>query len=139
MLVILFDILQGSGQGRILAPFLYKVFINQLLREICQLKLGASLFNSNLSCPSFADDMTLVACYLSCLNVLMQLASRYSYNLRYQFSHTKISVVTFGESPAEHSKNRKTRNWSLGPDHIDEDDELRSSQKLLLFILQKRG
>ena len=28
-----FDILQGSGQGRILAPLLYKVFINQLLRE----------------------------------------------------------------------------------------------------------
>ena len=28
-----FDILKGSGQGRILAPFLYKVFINELLRE----------------------------------------------------------------------------------------------------------
>ena len=69
-----FDTLQGTGQGRILAPLLYKVFISQLLREICQLKLGASLFNYDLSCPSFADDMTLVAYYHSCLNVLMQLA-----------------------------------------------------------------
>ena len=32
-------------------------------------------------------------------------------------------MVAFGESPAEHSKNRQTRNWSLGPDHIDEEDE----------------
>ena len=117
------DILQGSGQGRILAPFLYKVFINQLLREICQLKFGTSLFNYDLPCPSFADDMTLVSCYPSCLNVLMQLAYQYSCNWRYQFSYTKTSVVAFGESAAEHNKNKQTRNWSLCPDHIDEEDE----------------
>ena len=116
-----FDILQGSGQGRILAPFLYKVFINQLLREICQIKLGASVFNYDLSCPSFADDMTLVSCYPSCLNVLI--AYQYSCNSRYQFSYTKTSVVAFGESPAEHSTNKQTRNWSLGPDHVDEEDQ----------------
>ena len=118
-----FEIVQGSGQGRILAPFLYKLFINQLLRENCQLKLGASLFNYDLSCPSFADDMTLVSCYPSCLDALTQLAYQYSCNCRYQFSYTKTSVVAFGEFPAEHSKNKQTRIWSLGPDHIDEDDE----------------
>ena len=118
-----FDILQGSGQGRRLAPFLYKVFINQLLRETCHIKLGASLFNYDLSCPSFADDMTLVSCYPSSLNVLMQLAYQYSCNWRYQFSYAKTSVVAFGEFPAEHSKNKQTRNWSLGPDHTDEKDE----------------
>ena len=94
-----------------------------MLRKICQLKLGASLFNYDLSCPSFAEDMTLVACYPSCLSVLMQLACRYSCDWRYQFSHSKTSVVAFGEPPAEHSKNKQTRNWSPGPDHIDEKDE----------------
>ena len=29
----------------------------------------------------------------------------------------------FGESPVKHSKNKQTGNWSLGPDHIDEEDE----------------
>ena len=47
---------------------LHKMFTNQLVREICHLKLGASLFNYDLSCPNFADDMTLVSCYPSCLN-----------------------------------------------------------------------
>ena len=141
-----FDILQGSGQGRILAPFLYKVFINQLLREICHVKLRASLFSYDLSCPSFADDMTMVSCYPSCLNALMQFDSC---NWRYQFSYTKTSVVGFGESPAEHSKNKQTRNWSLGPDHIDEDDEYINlgvykiivvhSPKTWMRILPKQG
>ena len=67
--------------------------------------------------------MTLVACYPFHLSVLMQLAYWYSCNWRYQFSHTKTSVVAFGESPAEHSKNKQTRNWLLGADHIDEEDE----------------
>ena len=118
-----FDISQGSRQGRIFAPFLYKVFINQLLREICQLKLGAGLFSYDLSCPIFADDMTLVACCPSCLNVLMQLAYLYLCNWRYQFSLIKISVAVFGESPAELSENKQTGNWSLGPDYVDEEDE----------------
>ena len=123
MLEVKFHILQSSGQRKILAPFLCKVFINQLLREICQLKLCASLFSCDLSCPSFADDMTLVACYPSCVNVIMQLACWYSCNWRYQFSHTKTSMAAFGESSAEHSNNKQTRNWSLGPDYIDNEDE----------------
>ena len=69
-----FSTSQGSGQGRILAPFLYKVYINQLLMELCQLDIGITLFNHSLSAPSFADDMTLLACFPSCLNIMIQLA-----------------------------------------------------------------
>ena len=38
-----FSTSQGSGQGRILAPFLYKVYINQLLMELCQFDIGITL------------------------------------------------------------------------------------------------
>ena len=40
-----FPISQGSGQGRILAPFMYKVYINSLIRKICDLKVGICLTN----------------------------------------------------------------------------------------------
>ena len=73
---------------------------------------------------SIFDDMTLVA---RCLNVLMQLAYQYSCNWRYQFSYTKKYVVVFSESSAEHSKNKQTQNWSLGPDYIDEEEEFVNS------------
>ena len=32
-------------------------------------------------------------------------------------------MVALSQSPAEHSKNKQTRIWPLGPDHIDEEDE----------------
>ena len=95
----------------------------QLLREICQLKLRASLFNYDLSCPSFADDMPWCPAF--------PLVSMCSCSLHISISTTgDISSVTtkhlrfaFGESPAEHSKNKQTRNWSLGPDNKYEEDE----------------
>ena len=118
-----FDILQGSGQGRILAPFLYKIYINQLLKELCNLNVGICLFNFNLACPSFADDMTLAACYPSCLRVLIELAYQYSCKWRYRFNYKKTSVVAFGESVVTHSKNMKLRNWTVGPNHIEEKSE----------------
>ena len=37
---IKFPISEGSGQGRILAPFMYKAYINSLIRKICDLKVG---------------------------------------------------------------------------------------------------
>ena len=93
--------------------------------------------------------MMLVSCHPSCLNVLMQLAYQYLCNWRYLFSYTKTSVVAFGVSPAERSKNKQTQNWSLGPDHIDEEDEYVNlgvyknivvhSPKTWMRILPKQG
>ena len=36
-----FKLLQGSGQGRILAPFIYKVYINGLLKELLNLRIAS--------------------------------------------------------------------------------------------------
>ena len=51
---------QGSGQGRILAPSMYKVYINSLIRKICDLKVGNCLTNRFCSDPTFDEDMTLL-------------------------------------------------------------------------------
>ena len=118
-----FVISQGSGQGRFLAPFMYKVYINKLLKDVCTPGIGIFLLNYNLSAPTFADDMTLSALYPSCLNALISIAYRYSCDWRYEFNYEKTAVVTFGESLACHSKAMKQRNWHVGPTHIDERDE----------------
>ena len=111
---------QGSGQGRILAPILYKIYVNQLLMELCRLDIGITLFNHSFLIPSFADDMTLIACFSSCLNIIIQLAYRYSSNWRYQFSYGKTGVVVFGECAVTHSKNMKVRHLKVCPNHIYE-------------------
>ena len=46
-----FDILQGTGQGRIPAPFMYKVYINGLLNELTQRSCALSLYSISLTSP----------------------------------------------------------------------------------------
>ena len=47
-----FDILQGTGQGRIPAPFMYKVYINGLLNELTQHLCALSLYSISIICLS---------------------------------------------------------------------------------------
>ena len=46
-----FDISQGTGQGRILAPFMYKVYINGLLRTLTQYSCALSINSLRLTSP----------------------------------------------------------------------------------------
>ena len=116
-----FSISQGSGQGRILSPFLYKVYINRLLVELNNINISISLFNHSLSSPCFADDLTLVSCYQTCLKILIQIAYEYSCKWRYQFNYDrKTAAVVFGESPVSHSVDMKARQWNVGPNSIYE-------------------
>ena len=58
-----FDISKGTGQGRILAPFMYKVYINSLLNTLVEHSLAISINCLRLTTPSFADDVTLLALF----------------------------------------------------------------------------
>ena len=51
------DISQGTGQGRILAPFMYEVCINSLLNELPNHCYAISISQLNLPSPLFADDI----------------------------------------------------------------------------------
>ena len=66
-----FDTLQGTGQGRLLAPFMYKVYINGLLIELTSHSCALSLNNLSLPSPSFADDTSLLSIYPFFLNIFM--------------------------------------------------------------------
>ena len=58
-----FDISQGTGQGRILVPFMHKVYINSLLSILSEHCFAISVNTLSLPCPSFADDVTLLALF----------------------------------------------------------------------------
>ena len=75
-----FDILQGTGQGRILAPFMYKVYINGLLNELTQHSCALSLYSISLTSPSFADDISLLSIYPTFLSSLMNVCYAYRIN-----------------------------------------------------------
>ena len=75
-----FDTLQGTGQGRLLASFMYKAYINGLLTELTSHSCALSLNNLSLPSHSFADDTSYLSIYPSFLNIFMQICYDYSLN-----------------------------------------------------------
>ena len=73
-----------------------------------------SINSLSLPSPSFADDITLLALFLSFLQTLMNLCHNYSSWWRYQFNYIKRGVVTFVECKPRHSKLMKEFKWHLG-------------------------
>ena len=115
-----FDVSQGTCQGRIFAPFTYKVYINSLLQNLSNHCYAMSINSLSLPAPSFADDVTLLALFPSFLNTFLNICHQYSITWRYEFNHTKSGVVTFGETKPIHSRLMKEREWTLGDTKVDE-------------------
>ena len=115
-----FDISQRTGQGRILAPFMYKVYINSLLNELTNRCCANSINQLSLRSPSFADDITLLAFCPTFLTSLMGMCYKYSTKWLYEFNHTKSGVVTYGETKPVHFEEMKEREWILGDGTVDE-------------------
>ena len=99
-----FDISQGTGQGRTLAPFMYKVYLNILLNEVTNHCYAISTNQLILPSPSFADDISLIVLCPTFLTSLMGMYYKYSTK-----RHTKSGAVTYGETKPVHFEERKER------------------------------
>ena len=81
---------------------MYKVYINSLLNMLSNHCYAIFISGLSLSCPSFADDISLITLHSSFLQSLMTKYFRYSLQWRYEFNRTKRGVVAFGESKPSH-------------------------------------
>ena len=115
-----FDISQGTGQDRILPPFMYKVYIDGLLSTSTQHSCALSLNSLGLTSPSFADDISLRPLYPTFPRTFMNICNVYSVKWRYEFNHVKSGVVTFGEANRVHCQAMNERDWVPGNDSFDE-------------------
>ena len=59
------NVSQGTGQGRILAFFMYKVYVNGLLCVLTNHCYAMFINGLRIPSPSFADDITLLALHPS--------------------------------------------------------------------------
>ena len=83
-----FSVSQGTGQGRILAPFMYKVYINELLIALSNYAYALNINSLSLPSPTFADDISLLHIQPSFLRVLIQMCYCYSLKWRYEFNNS---------------------------------------------------
>ena len=72
-----FDVSQDTGQGRIFALFMYKVYINSLLQKLSNHFYAISINSLSLPAPSFADDVTLLALFPSFLKTFLNICLIY--------------------------------------------------------------
>ena len=84
-------IFRRAQDKKILAPFMYKVYINSLLKALCDHCHAISINSVSLPVSSFADDIAL---YPSFLKPFMNICHKYDIKWRYEFNHTKSGVVT---------------------------------------------
>jgi hypothetical protein len=62
-----FQIHQGVRQGGILSPFLYKLYVNNLLEDLKTHSLGFKIGTTYVGCPTYADDKAFMSsCNRNC-------------------------------------------------------------------------
>lgn len=115
-----FPILQGTRQGGVISPFLYLIFINELLYKLQESNLGLCFVDIFLGSPSVADDMLLCSYSKAGLDGMLRICFAYSQLWRYLYNAKKCSVVVFNEKKSDFR--RSNRNWKLGNDPIKEAD-----------------
>ena len=93
-----YEILQGTRQGSILAPFFYTVFINDLLADLSSAYHGFRINDLSLCAPTQADDMVLLSPSRSGLNELLKIGSSYANKWRFSYNASKCAVMTLNKS-----------------------------------------
>ncbi|CAB4022672.1 Hypothetical predicted protein, partial [Paramuricea clavata] len=111
---------QGTRQGGALSPWLFLVFIDDLIEELQRTNAGISLNTVYLGSPMFADNLTMLSRKKSGLDKMLQTSWEYSNKWQFTFNIKKTVVLTYGENQEEHGTNRAIRKWKLGSLDISE-------------------
>ena len=112
---------QGTRQGGVSSPMLYLVYIDGLLKELQNSKLGFCIYDYNYASPTVADDMCLVAYSKSSLDQMLNICHNYSRQWRYDYNASKCAVIVFNESARDYKY--QNRIWRLGNELIPETTE----------------
>ncbi len=107
-----FQILQGVRQGGLTSTLEYKQFVDTLLWNIQGSGLGASFGDIDISAPTCADDVALMAFDPVNLQVMLQVAYAYSQQEGYKLQPKKCAVVTYAQVP------KQLYPWTLGSEPI---------------------
>lgn len=111
-----FPVLQGTRQGGVLSPFLYLLYINELLWILEKSDLGFCFRNINCSNLTVADDMLIASFSKVGLDKMINLCYEYACKWRFQYQASKCSVIVFNES--KNSYENSMRVWKLGTEDI---------------------
>ncbi|MES9882130.1 MAG: reverse transcriptase family protein [Sedimenticola sp.] len=111
-----FDVGQGVRQGGVLSTHFYKTYINDLLTELEQNRLGLHIGSVYVGCPCCADDVALLSDNHDELQVMLNVAARYAAQHRYNIHPVKSKVII---QVGKKCKNDSSATWTLGNTSIN--------------------
>ena len=88
---------RGVHQGAPFSMRLYKVFLNDLLKQLRSNNHGVTIGNIDVTCPTSADDIAIMALYKVSLNALLNVAYQYSCKWRFSYNLTKCVAMVHGK------------------------------------------
>ena len=118
-----FTLLQGVRQGGVLSPFLYCLYVDELLDQLSASKIGASISDIYCGAPMYADDLALVAGSQGALQSLLDMVDRYGRKWRYSLNSSKSVIMVLGEAARTRERERCQREFRLGEEEVLEVDE----------------
>ena len=85
----------GLRQGGILSPALFSLYIDDILKEISDLRMGCKIYNYNLNILAFADDIVLLASSSYSLQLLLNKLVKLLENLSLTINIDKTVCMLF--------------------------------------------
>jgi len=87
-----FHIKKGTRQGSICTPFIYTVYINDLLAKLQKFQHGLCIGNLRLSAPTQVDDIVLLSLSRHGLNDLLSICYSYANTWCYLYNPSKCAA-----------------------------------------------
>ena len=94
-----FNITRGTRQGSIISPYLFNIFINQLLYDLQSSDAGARIGDMLFNSVAYADDVTLFSTNMKGLQNLIDICVAYSRRWRFKFGIAKSICMVTGAYP----------------------------------------
>lgn len=113
-----FHVCQGTRQGGVLSPFLYLLFINELIYELEATGLGFFVYDTCCGVPTVADDMVVGSFSKHGLQNMLAICLNFANKWRFEYGIIKCLVVVFNE--LKNAFLRANRLWKFGNSTIEE-------------------
>jgi hypothetical protein len=91
-----FKIISGVKQGGILSPFLFNIFIDELVECIIEMNIGAKIGNTNMNIISYCDDLNQIFSSAIHGQAMLDKCNDYADKWKIKFNPKKSNVIVFG-------------------------------------------